>query len=886
MKASEIRKAFLDFFHDQSHTTVKSSSLIPHDDPTLLFTNAGMVQFKRTFLGEEHRPYVRAATSQKCMRAGGKHNDLENVGRTARHHTFFEMLGNFSFGDYFKKDAVEYAWIFLTEVMGLPKDKLYATIHEGDAEMQLGPDEEAREFWARFLPVERILTFPTKDNFWSMGDTGPCGPCSEILIDQGEAMGCGRPDCRPGCDCDRYLELWNLVFMQFNRREDGVLEPLPKPSIDTGMGLERIAAVIQKVPSNYDTDLFAPMRARIAEISGYHYGTDPEKDVSVKVIADHSRAAAFLIGDGILPSNEGRGYVLRRVIRRALRHGRFLGQDKPFLHDVVVKVMEAMHDAYPELLENKSYITRVILNEEERFNETLDHGLGLLQNEIRQLQAEGKKVIPGGLIFKLYDTFGFPIDIITDMARDLSLGVEEAEFQKLMEKQREQSRMHWKGSGEREVSEAYRQLSARDVSVRFLGYESLEAESEVLALVRDGKALQEAQAGAPVEVVTAETPFYGASGGQVGDRGEILFEGGRATVSDTLKLPGDLIVHVGKVEEGCLTIGKRVHLKVDTVARKDTALHHTATHILHAALRTVLGDHVKQAGSLVAPDRLRFDFTHFAALTPSELDEIEQRVNDEIRTNEDLQVHVMDLEEALKTGAMALFEEKYGDRVRMVEIPGFSRELCGGTHTHRTGDIGVFVIVQETGIAAGVRRIEALAGRHALAHLRKQRGILQTAAGLLKTGPADVAERVEKLMTQQKQVERELEALKASLAGKRSADLLERAEDIAGAKVLVTRVETDNPKALRDLYDRFKERIPSGVLVLGAVQGEKVFLLVGVTQDLTARLHAGNLIKEIVKVVGGSGGGRPDMAQAGGSRPENLQEALDLAAGLVREKLP
>lgn len=885
MKASEIRKAFLDFFHDRSHTTVKSSSLIPHDDPTLLFTNAGMVQFKRTFLGEEHRPYVRAATSQKCMRAGGKHNDLENVGRTARHHTFFEMLGNFSFGDYFKKNAVEYAWIFLTEVMGLPKDKLYATIHEGDTEMQLGPDEEAREFWARFLPVERILTFPTKDNFWSMGDTGPCGPCSEILIDQGEAMGCGRPDCRPGCDCDRYLELWNLVFMQFNRREDGVLEPLPKPSIDTGMGLERIAAVIQKVPSNYDTDLFAPMRARIAEISGYHYGTDPEKDVSVKVIADHSRAAAFLIGDGILPSNEGRGYVLRRVIRRALRHGRFLGQDKPFLHDVVVKVMEAMHDAYPELLENKNYITRVILNEEERFNETLDHGLGLLQNEIRQLQAEGKKVIPGALIFKLYDTFGFPIDIITDMARDLSLGVEEAEFQKLMEKQREQSRMHWKGSGEREVSEAYRQLSARDVSVRFLGYDSLEAESEVLALVRDGKALQEAESGTAAEVVTAETPFYGASGGQVGDRGEILFEGGRMTVSDTLKLPGDLIVHVGKVEEGHLTTGKRVRLKVDAMARKDTALHHTATHILHAALRAVLGDHVKQAGSLVAPDRLRFDFTHFAALTPAELDEIEQRVNDEIRTNEDLQVHVMDLEEALKTGAMALFEEKYGDRVRMVEIPGFSRELCGGTHTHRTGDIGVFVIVQETGIAAGVRRIEALAGRHALAHLRKQRGILQTAAGLLKTGPADVAERVEKLMTQQKQVERELEALKASLAGKRSADLLERAEDIGGAKVLVTRVETDNPKALRDLYDRFKERIPSGVLALGAVQGEKVFLLVGVTQDLTARLHAGNLIKEIVKVVGGSGGGRPDMAQAGGSQPENLQGALDLAARLVREQL-
>ncbi|GLI35641.1 alanine--tRNA ligase [Desulforhabdus amnigena] len=885
MKASEIRKAFLDFFQERGHTTVKSSSLIPHDDPTLLFTNAGMVQFKRAFLGEERRPYSRATTSQKCMRAGGKHNDLENVGRTARHHTFFEMLGNFSFGDYFKREAIEYAWIFLTEVMGLPKDKLYATIHEGDSLMNLGPDEDAREYWKRYLPAERILTFPTKDNFWSMGDTGPCGPCSEILIDQGEAMGCGRADCRPGCDCDRYLELWNLVFMQFNRKEDGTLEPLPKPSIDTGMGLERIAAVIQKVPSNYDTDLFAPMRTRIAELSGYHYGTKAEKDVSVKVIADHSRAAAFLIGDGILPSNEGRGYVLRRVIRRALRHGRFLGQDKPFLHDVVVSVMEAMRDAYPELLENKSYITRVILNEEERFNETLDHGLGLLQNEIKQLQQEGKKTIPGALIFKLYDTFGFPIDIITDMARDLSLEVDEAEFQQLMEKQREQSRMHWKGSGEREVSEAYRHLSAQGVTVRFLGYESLDAESRVLALVREGKSIQEAEAGSTIEVVVAETPFYGAAGGQVGDVGEIAFPSGRVVVSDTLKLPGDLIVHVGKVEGGSLKVGEQVRLKVDSVARKDTALHHTATHILHAVLRSVLGDHVKQAGSLVGPDRLRFDFTHFTAVTPEELAEIEKRVNDEIRTNEDLQVHVMDLEEALKTGAMALFEEKYGDRVRMVEIPGFSRELCGGTHTHRTGDIGLFVIVQEMGIAAGVRRIEALAGRHALAYLRKHRGILQDVAGLLKTSPADVAERVEKLIAQQKQLEKELEAFKASLASKRSADLLERAEDVGGVKVLVTRVETDNPKALRDLNDRFKERLKSGVIVLGAAQGGKVFLLVGVTQDTTSRIHAGNLIKEIVKVVGGSGGGRPDMAQAGGNQPEKLEDALDLAAKLIREKL-
>ncbi len=615
MKAREIRKAFLDFFQDRGHTIVKSSSVIPHDDPSLLFTNAGMVQFKRTFLGEERRPYNRATTSQKCMRAGGKHNDLENVGRTARHHTFFEMLGNFSFGDYFKKDAVEYAWDFLTEVMGLPKDKLYATIHEGDAGMNLGPDEEAGGYWARYLPSDRILQFPTKDNFWAMGDTGPCGPCSEILIDQGPEMGCGQPDCRPGCDCDRYLELWNLVFMQFNRQPSGVMEPLPKPSIDTGMGLERTAAVIQKVPSNYDTDLFVPMMAKIAELSGYHYGNHAEKDVSVKVIADHSRAAAFLIGDGALPSNEGRGYVLRRVIRRALRHGRFLGLHRPFLNEVAVAVMHAMEDAYPELLENRNYITRVILHEEERFNDTLDFGLKLLQNEIKRLQDENSKTIPGSLIFKLYDTYGFPIDIVTDMARDLTLMVDEPGFNELMDKQREQSRMFWKGSGEREISEAYRQLSAQGIATVFRGYESLETDSSILALVREGELVTGAEAGTEVEVITAETPLYGAAGGQVGDRGEISGPSGKLLVSDTLKLPGDLFVHVGIVTEGKLTVGDPVHLKVDEELRRDTQLNHTATHILHAVLRKVLGDHVKQAGSLVAPDRLRFDFTHFVGLT-------------------------------------------------------------------------------------------------------------------------------------------------------------------------------------------------------------------------------------------------------------------------------
>ena len=885
MKASQIRKAFLEFFNVREHAIVKSSSVIPHDDPSLLFTNAGMVQFKRTFLGEEKRPYSRATTSQKCMRAGGKHNDLENVGRTARHHTFFEMLGNFSFGDYFKEDAIKFAWEFLTATMGLPKDKLFATIHEGDREMNLGADEEARGFWAQYLPLDRILLFPTKDNFWSMGDTGPCGPCSEIIIDQGPGIGCGRPECKPGCDCDRYLELWNLVFMQFNRKQDGVLEPLPKPSIDTGMGLERIAAVIQKVPSNYDTDLFAPMRAKIEELTGYRYGTVAEKDVSVKVISDHSRAAAFLIGDGALPSNEGRGYVLRRVIRRALRHGRTLGLDRPFLSEVALSVMESMRDAYPELLDNRSFITRVIQNEEERFNETLDNGLRLLQTEIKRLQDEKVQTIPGALIFKLHDTYGFPIDIVTDMSRDIGLQADEAGFQALMEKQRELSRAAWKGSGDREISEVYRQVSVRGITTTFLGYETTEADSEIIAMISGGEEIGSASEAMAVELITAGTPFYGAAGGQVGDTGIISGASGKIAVTNTLKLPGDLIVHIGKVESGSFHVGDTVHLAVDAQLRKDTEIHHTATHILHSVLRKVLGDHVKQAGSLVAPDRLRFDFSHFAALTPEEIARIERLVNDEIRQNQHLNVRVMALEEALKTGAMALFEEKYGDRVRMVEIPGFSRELCGGTHTHGTGDLGVFVILQESGIAAGVRRIEALAGRHAFEYVNRNREILNRAAAALKVPSSEVAERIEKLLAQQRQMEKELDALKASVASRHSADLFDQTGEIDGVEVLVTQIEADNPKILREMNDKFKEKFTKGVAVLGAVSGDKVFLLAGVTQELTSRLHAGNLIKEIVKEVGGSGGGRPDMAQAGGNRPDKLKDALHLAEKLIREKL-
>ena len=775
--------------------------------------------------------------------------------------------------------------MFLTDVMGLPKDKLYATVHEGDSQMQLGPDEEAQNYWAQYLPGERILAFPTKDNFWAMGDTGPCGPCSEILIDQGESMGCGRPDCKPGCDCDRYLELWNLVFMQFNRTGDGVLDPLPKPSIDTGMGLERVAAVIQGVRSNYETDLFSLMLQKIEEISGHRCGVDAERDVSIKVIADHSRAAAFLIGDGILPSNEGRGYVLRRVIRRALRHGRFLGIDRPFLNEVAVSVMHAMKDFYPELLENRNYITRVILHEEERFSDTLDHGLKLLQSEIKRLQDEGTQVIPGALIFKLYDTYGFPIDIVTDMARDLRFEVDEPSFQQLMEKQRQQSRLHWRGSGERELSAAYHQLSVEGIKTQFLGYERLETESAIVALVQGETLLREIAAGSDVELLTAETPFYGEAGGQMGDQGEIQGPMGKMRVADTLKLPGDLIVHVGQVVEGFLKVGDRVQLRVDRELRQDVALNHTATHILHAVLRQVLGDHVKQSGSMVAADRLRFDFTHFTAVTPEELREIERLVNAEIRGNRTLEVHVMGLEEALQTGAVALFEEKYGDRVRLVEIPNFSRELCGGTHTHATGDIGLFLIVQESSVAAGVRRIEAVTGRGALAYVQQQQKLLGQTAGVLKTNVGDIPDRVEKLLQQQKQLEKDLESLKSSMASRKSTDLLGAAEEINGTRVLVTQVEAANPKILREMNDQIRERLTRGIVVLGAAHEGKAFLLVGVTPDLTDKFHAGQLIKEIARHIGGSGGGRADMAQAGGDQPQHLQVALTEAKSLLRERL-
>jgi alanyl-tRNA synthetase len=726
MTGNEIRKQFLEYFKKHNHQIVRSSSLVPQEDPTLLFINAGMVQFKRVFLGEEKRNYVRATTSQKCVRAGGKHNDLENVGYTARHHTFFEMLGNFSFGDYFKEGAIEFAWDLLTNGYGLPADKLWASVYLDD--------DEAYNLWHKIagLPKDRIIRLGEKDNFWSMGDTGPCGPCSEILIDRGEQFGCGRPECTAGCDCDRYLEIWNLVFMQFNRDESGKMTPLPKPSIDTGMGLERVVSIIQDVPTNFDTDLIRPIIEKTESLAERHLEESRETEVAMKVIADHSRAAAFLIGDGILPSNEGRGYVLRRIMRRAIRYGRNIGLNRPFLFQTAQVVFDIMKEAYPELSAAAAFITNVIKNEEVRFLETLDTGLKLLNDTLAEIQAGGRNQLPGEVIFKLYDTYGFPVDIVQDVVRDSSMRLDMAGFERAMDRQRARSRSVATFD---QISEAYKGLSARGIKPEFVGYDSLSGESEILVMVADGNEISTAAEGQQVEVVTASTPFYAESGGQVGDTGKITAPGFEMEVIDTVKDPTGLIIHKGNVLAGQIKKGQTVTLQVDRAKREATALNHTATHILHAVLRQVLGEHVKQAGSLVAPDRLRFDFTHFSQVDPDTLDSIERLVNRRIRENLPTSTQEMDAEDAFKSGATALFEEKYGDRVRVVALTDFSRELCGGTHTGQSGNIGLFRIVGESSVASGVRRIEALTGEAALVYTQQAARILQDTAHLIKEKP-------------------------------------------------------------------------------------------------------------------------------------------------------
>jgi alanyl-tRNA synthetase len=874
MTGNEVRRKFLDYFEKHNHRIVRSSSLVPSDDPTLLFVNAGMVQFKRAFLGEEKRSYVRATTAQKCVRAGGKHNDLENVGYTARHHTFFEMMGNFSFGDYFKEKAIEFGWDLLTNGFGLLEDKLWVSIYLDD--------DEAHDLWHKNIgvPENRILRFGEEDNFWAMGDTGPCGPCSEIHIDRGEAFGCGKPDCKVGCECDRFLEIWNLVFMQFDRDVSGKLTPLPKPSIDTGLGLERMVSIIQNMPTNYDIDLIRPIMNKVEDLSEKRIGESWESDVAMKVIADHSRAAAFLIGDGVLPSNEGRGYVLRRIMRRAIRYGRNIGLTRPFLHETARVVFDIMRPAYPELTEAAAFITNVIENEEIRFSETLDHGLRLLNESLLDLKAKGQKKVPGELIFKLYDTFGFPVDIVRDIVRDEDMGLDLEGFDQAMEAQRERSKAI---AAFTSISDAYKNLSAHGIMAKFVGYDTASIQSKVLVMVRDGEEVQEASQGQSIEIVTETTPFYGEAGGQVGDTGSISSDHLEIKISDTVKDPTGLIIHKGKVIKGTVSKGDEVTLVVDDRRRRATARNHTATHLLHFALRKVLGDHVKQAGSLVAADRLRFDFTHFSQPDSETLDKIETLVNEKILENLPVQTVEMESEEAFKTGATALFEEKYGDRVRVVSLADFSKELCGGTHSHRTGDIGLFKIVGESSVASGIRRIEALTGASAVDYIQKSIKRLHDAALLLREHPDAVPQRIEKILSHQKALEKELEHLKAGIAARSVHWAQEDIKTIDGVQMLVKKVSVEKPAELRDLADRFREKLKSGVVVLGSTDTSKALLIVVVTKDLTDRFHAGKMIKEIASVVGGGGGGRPDMAQAGGSRPEKLDEALEKAYEIVKK---
>ena len=867
MTSNEIRKAFLAYFEKKDHRVVRSSSLIPKSDPTLLFTNAGMVQFKGVFLGEETRDYRRAASSQKCVRAGGKHNDLEIVGKTARHHTFFEMLGNFSFGDYFKKEAIEMAWDLLIHRWGLPEEKMWITIYL--------EDDEAFHLWKEMgIREERIVRLGEKDNFWAMGDMGPCGPCSEIVIDQGEGIGCGRAECRVGCDCDRFLELWNLVFMQFNRDSEGRLDPLAKPCIDTGMGLERISAVLQGVSSNYDTDLFKPLIEEINGIAPVSYGKDPRADISIRVIADHSRASTFLINDGVLPSNEGRGYVLRRIMRRAMRHGKMLGIKEAFLHRTSAKVVDLMKEAYPELREAEVFVSEVIRNEEERFSATLDSGLKMLREELERLRKDEKKVLPGEMAFRLYDTFGFPLDLTAEILEEEEIRLDEEGFKTEMESQRRKSKQAWQGMAEGKTKEIYRRLASEGMKTDFIGYEEIQSESGIIRLIRGDEVISSAGEGDQVEVISEKTPFYGEAGGQVGDRGVIFQEAFSLEVEDTLKPMENLIVHRAKVKRGVVKEGMEATFRVDLERRRATALNHTATHLLQAVLREVLGDHVHQSGSLVSPERFRFDFTHFAPVKKEDLDRIETLVNKKIRENLKVETKIMRVDEALETGAMALFGEKYGERVRVVMVSDFSLELCGGTHTSRTGDVGLFKILSETGIAAGVRRIEALTGDGAYRFIKDEERELWGIALSLKAVPGELSSKIERLLQRQKELERELSSFQDRLSSQEILSLLRSVREVKGVKVLAARVDGKDPKRLREFVDQLKMKIGSGIVLLGSQSEGKVSLLMGVTTDLTRRFNANHIIKKIALHIDGTGGGRPDFAQAGGTHPENLDKAL------------
>ncbi|OOG28154.1 alanine--tRNA ligase [Thioalkalivibrio denitrificans] len=864
MKSAELRTSFLEYFRSKGHELVASSPLIPANDPTLLFTNAGMVQFKDVFLGREHRPYKRAASSQRCVRAGGKHNDLENVGYTARHHTFFEMLGNFSFGDYFKREAIEFAWEYLTRVLKLPEEKLWVTVFE--------EDDEAADIWLKHIGVnpERFARIGASDNFWAMGDTGPCGPCTEIFYDHGPEVE-GGPPGSPEADGDRYIEIWNLVFMQYNRDKSGELTPLPSPSVDTGMGLERLAAVMQGVHSNYEIDLFQNLIRAIRDMAG---DADPDSP-SLRVIADHIRSCSFLITDGVMPANEGRGYVLRRIIRRAARHGHKLGLTDPFFHRLVGPLAAEMGEAFPELVKAQPMVERVLRQEEERFAETLEKGLRILEDDIAKLAGTE---IPGHTIFLLYDTYGFPVDLTGDIARERGLTLDMAGFEAEMDAQRERAR-----AASHFEADYHGKIDIEGEST-FTGYDHLDGSGRVVALIKNGEPSDVLESGDHGLVVLDETPFYAESGGQVGDTGELLGEGVVFEVTDTRK-HGAAHAHVGRVLEGRIARGDMLGAKVDRERRQAVVLNHSATHLMHAALREVLGDHVQQKGSLVAPDRLRFDFSHFQPVTDEELERIERRVNEAIRANAETQARIMPLQAALDAGAMALFGEKYGDDVRVLSMGDFSTELCGGTHVRRTGDIGLFKIVSESGVASGIRRIEAVTGENALNYIRQTEENLDRVAERVRAGRGDLDEKVGQLVERTRQLEKELETLKAKLASQAGSSLADQAVDVGGIKVLAAHLEGADPKSLRDTVDQLKNKLGEAAVVLATVSDGKVSLVAGVTKGQTGRIKAGELVNAVASQVGGKGGGRPDMAMAGGSDAAALPGALASVPDWIRQRL-
>jgi alanyl-tRNA synthetase len=864
MTSNELRQAFLDFFRDHGHEVVASSPLVPGNDPTLLFTNAGMVQFKDVFLGDEKRGYKTAVSSQRCVRAGGKHNDLENVGYTARHHTFFEMLGNFSFGDYFKREAIQYAWEFLTQTLGLPEERLWVTVFR--------EDDEAADIWLKEMKVdpERFTRMGEKDNFWAMGDTGPCGPCSEIFFDHGPDVP-GGPPGSPDEDGDRYVEIWNLVFMQFDRSADGTMTPLPAPSVDTGMGLERIAAVMQRVHSNYQIDLFANLIEATADI----LGVKNDGSSSLNVIVDHIRACAFLIVDGVLPGNEGRGYVLRHIIRRAIRHGKKLGMDGLFFHKLVGPLAKEMGEAYPELLKGQAHAEKVLAKEETRFAETLDQGMEILEAAIADLDG---KQLPGDVVFKLYDTYGFPVDLTADIARERDLTIDEQGFEAAMEGQRERARASSK------FSAAGGDELKTDAQTQFLGYEGIEGSSEIVALFKYGDAVDQLQVGDDGAVVLASTPFYAESGGQIGDKGILVDAGKLFRVDDTQK-SGDANVHFGTVEQGVLNVGERIEAVVDADRRQAIKLNHSATHLMHAALRQVLGDHVAQKGSLVAPDRLRFDFSHYESVTPEQLQEIEDIVNAQIRKNIAADTSLMTYDDAIESGAMALFGEKYGDKVRVLRLGDFSVELCGGTHVARTGDIGVFKITHEGGVASGVRRIEAVTGAGAMAWIDANQRALNDLAGMLRSAPEQAATKVRQLLKQNKELEKKLATAKHALITGQGSDQDDNVREIAGIKVLVSRLDGVDAKSMRDAVDRAKDKLQNAIVVFASVDDGKVRLAAGVTRNNIDKIKAGDLIKPVAEQVGGKGGGRPDFAQAGGNDPSKLDQALNSVPDWIADQL-